>query len=194
VAVITMPNRKVKAVLLGGALVGGFAVAQIPLVHERLVRQLDPSYPFNTFEGRLQIWSDTLHMLRDHPIFGAGLRAYTQVMAPYVSGNRIPELYPHDVYLAMWSELGLLGLIAFVVLLSLLLWRGWRAFYRADGFARPLLWGTSAAFVAIAVHGFVDTPYFKNDLAVELWIVAALQVAAIGAFIKPVTGKAGFQR
>jgi O-antigen ligase len=194
VAVITMPNRKVKAVLLGGALVGGFAVAQIPLVHERLVRQLDPGYPFNTFEGRLQIWSDTLHMLRDHPIFGAGLRAYTQEMAPYVSGNRIPELYPHDVYLAMWSELGLLGLIAFVVLLSLLLWRGWRAFYRADGFARPLLWGTSAAFVAIAVHGFVDTPYFKNDLAVELWIVAALQVAAIGAFIKPVTGKAGFQR
>jgi O-antigen ligase len=194
VAVITMPNRKVKAVLLGGALVGGLAVAQIPLVHERLVRQLDPSYPFNTFEGRLQIWSDTLHMLRDHPIFGAGLRAYSQVMAPYVTGTRIAELYPHDVYLAMWSELGLLGLIAFVVLLSLLLWRGWRAFYRADGFARPLLWGTSAAFVAIAVHGFVDTPYFKNDLAVELWIVAALQVAAIGAFIKPVTGKAGFQR
>jgi hypothetical protein len=66
--------------------------------------------------------------------------------------------------------------------------------YRADGFARPLLWGTSAAFVAIAVHGLVDTPYYKNDLAVELWIVAALQVAAIGAFVKPVTGKAWFQR
>src|SRR5438132_4367644 len=29
VAVITMPNRKVKAVLLGGAVIGGFAVAQI---------------------------------------------------------------------------------------------------------------------------------------------------------------------
>ncbi len=188
VAVITMPNRKVKAVLLGGALVGGFAVAQIPLVHERLVRQLDPSYPFNTFEGRLQIWSDTVHMLRDHPIFGAGLRAYTQVMAPYVTGNRIPELYPHDVYLAMWSELGLLGLVAFVTLLALLLWRGWRAFYRAGGFSRPLLWGTSAAFTAIAVHGLFDTPYYKNDLSVEFWIVAALQVAAIRALAKGATG------
>jgi hypothetical protein len=26
----------------------------------------------------------------------------------------------------------------------------------------------------------VDTPYFKNDLATEFWIIAALQVAALG--------------
>jgi len=188
VAVITMPNRRVKAVLLGGALIGGFAVAQIPIVHERLARQLDPNYNFNTFEGRLQIWSDTLHMLRDHPIFGAGLRAYTQVMAPYVTGNRIPELYPHNVFLAMWSELGLLGLVAFVILLGLLLWRGWRGFYAAHGLLRPLLWGTSAAFVAIAVHGLFDTPYYKNDLSVEFWIVAALQLAAIRALAEASTG------
>src|SRR5258708_16182792 len=63
-------------------------------------------------------------MLRDHPILGAGLRAYTQVMAPYVSTHRIPELYPHNVYLAMWSEVGLLGVAAFVALLVMLLWRG----------------------------------------------------------------------
>ena len=193
-AVITMPNRKVKAVLLGSAVVGGFAVAQIPIVHERLARQLDPSFNFNTFEGRLQIWSDTLHMLRDHPILGAGLRNYAQVMAPYVSGNRIPELYPHNVYLAMWSELGLLGLAAFVAILGMLLWRGWRGFYRARDFARPLLWGASAAFVAIAVHGFFDTPYYKNDLSVEFWMVAALEVAAIRAFLKPTTGNPPLQR
>jgi putative inorganic carbon (HCO3(-)) transporter len=189
VAVITIPNRRLKAALLGGALIGGFAVAQIPYIHERLARQLDPTFKDNTFEGRLQIWSDTLHMLRDHPILGAGLRAYTQVMAPYVTGNRIPELYPHNVYLAMWAELGLLGLVAFIVLLGMLLWRGWRAFYRAHDFARPLLWGTSAAFVAIAVHGLFDTPYYKNDLAVEFWILAALEIAAIRAFVTRATGK-----
>jgi len=194
VAVITMPNRRVKAVLLGGAVIGGFAVAQIPIVHERLARQLDPNYNFNTFEGRVQIWSDTLHMLRDHPIVGAGLRAYSQVMGPYVTGNRIPELYPHNVYLAMWAELGLLGLAAFVALLAMLLWRGWRAFYRAKGLARPLLWGTSAAFVAIAVHGGFDTPYYKNDLSVEFWILAALELAAISAFVKRATGKPQLQR
>jgi O-antigen ligase len=183
VAIITMPQRRLKLALLGGAVIGAIAVLQIPYVQTRFFRQLDPTYNQNTFEGRLQIWSDTLHMLRDHPILGAGLRAYTQVMAPYVSTHRIPELYPHNVYLAMWSEVGLLGLAAFVALLVMLLWRGWRGFYRAHDFARPLLWGTSAAFVAIAVHGFFDTPYYKNDLAVEFWIVAGLEIAALRAFV-----------
>src|SRR4029077_9081322 len=189
VAVITMPNRKVKAVILGGAVIGGFAGAQIPLVHERLARQLDPNFNFNTFEGRLQIWSDTLHMLRDHPILGAGLRAYTQVMAPYLTPPRIPELYPHNVYLAMWSERALLGLAASAVIVGMLLWRGSRRFYQAHGFARPLLWGTAAAFAAVAVHGMFDTPYFKNDLAVEFWIVAALEIAALRLIAAPGTGK-----
>ncbi len=188
VAIITMPQRRLKLALLGGAVLGAIAVLQIPYIQTRFFRQLDPTYNQNTFEGRLQIWSDTLHMLRDHPILGAGLRAYTQVMAPYVSTHRIPELYPHNVYLAMWSEIGLLGLAAFVALLVMLLWRGWRGFYRAHDFARPLLWGTSAAFVAIAVHGFFDTPYYKNDLAVEFWIVAALEIAALRAFVTRATG------
>jgi len=188
VAIITMPQRRLKLALLGGAVLGAIAVLQIPYIQTRFFRQLDPTYNQNTFEGRLQIWSDTLHMLRDHPILGAGLRAYTQVMAPYVSTHRIPELYPHNVYLAMWSEVGLLGLAAFVALLVMLLWRGWRGLYRAHDFARPLLWGTSAAFVAIAVHGFFDTPYYKNDLAVEFWIVAALEIAALRAFVTRATG------
>lgn len=188
VAVITMANRRMKAVLLGGTLIGAFAVAQIPYVQQRLARQLDPNFNFNTFEGRVQIWSDTLHMLRDHPILGAGLRGYTQVMAPYLTPPRIPELYPHNIYLAMWSELGLLGLAAFAALLGILLWRGWRGFYRAHDFSRPLLWGTSAAFVAIAVHGGFDTPYFKNDLAVEFWMVAAIEVAALRTFVARATG------
>ena len=52
----------------------------------------------------------------------------------------------------------------------------------------------AAAFVAIAVHGFFDTPYYKNDLSVEFWMVAALEVAAIRAFLKPTTGNPPLQR
>jgi O-antigen ligase len=194
VAVGTIASRRMKVGLLFGAIVGAIAVSQIPYVRQRLTRQLDPSYGGNTFEGRLQIWSDTIHMLRDHPVLGAGLRAYTEVMKPYVTGHRIAELYPHNIYLAMWSELGLLGLVAFVALLGMLLWRGWIGFSRAHDFARPLLWGTSAAFVAIAVHGFFDTPYYKNDLAVEFWIVAALEIAAIRIFVARATGNLWFLR
>jgi O-antigen ligase len=179
VAVVSMPQRRVKLALFAAAVVGGIAISRIPYIAIRLANQLNASNRDNTFEGRLKIWTDTLHMLRDHPIFGAGLRGYARVMVPYVTGGRLPELYPHDVWLAMWAELGLLGLAAFVALVAILLWRGWRGFAAATGFWRPLLWGTAASFAAIAVHGIFDTPYFKNDLAVEFWIVAALEVTAL---------------
>jgi O-antigen ligase len=194
VAVITMRSTRLKLAILGSGLVAAIAVFQIPFVSKRLYRQFDPSYPYNTFEGRLQIWSDTLKMLRDRPIFGSGLRAYETVMQAYVAPGHKPELYPHNLFLAMWVELGLLGLIAFVVLLGLLLWRGWTAYAKAHGFAKALLWGTSAAFVAIAVHGMFDTPYYNNDISVEFWFVAALEVAAIAFLVRPTTRKPSMER
>ncbi|HEY1456315.1 MAG TPA: O-antigen ligase family protein [Candidatus Dormibacteraeota bacterium] len=186
VGVLTLRSARLKLVILGALAIAAISILQIPQVSKRLAHQFDPSYPYNTFEGRLQIWSDTLHMLRDHPILGAGLRGYQAVMKPYVTTARhIPELYPHNILLDMWSGLGLLGLAVFVVLVAILLWRGWSSFGRAEGLARPLLWGTSAAFITVAVHGQFDSPYFGNDLSVEFWLVAALEVAAIMAFVKP---------
>jgi putative inorganic carbon (HCO3(-)) transporter len=180
VAVITVAARWMRVALLVGAAAGTLLVSRLPIVATRLAYQLDLSSPKNTFEGRVQIWSDTLRMLRDHPIFGAGLRAYQQTVAPYVYGGRRVELYPHDIWLAMWSEIGLLGLGAFIALVAILLWRGWRGFAAAQGFVRAVLWGTSSALVAIVVHGTFDTPYFKNDLSLEFWVVAALELAALG--------------
>jgi O-antigen ligase len=74
--------------------------------------------------------------------------------------------------------LGLLGLIAFAFILFALLWQGWRTWPRTQGFYRPALWGAGAALVMWTVHGLVDSPYWKNDMSVEFWILAALIVAS----------------
>jgi O-antigen ligase len=134
-------------------------------------------------------------MLRDHPIFGAGVRGYAIVMRPYVTTPKgLPELYAHDIFLSMWVEIGLLGLAAFVVLLVILLWRGWTRFSKAEGFARALLWGTSAGFVALVAHGLFDTPYYGNDLSVEFWLLAALEIAAISTLLPEATGNRPLER
>lgn len=194
VAVITMPLRRVKLALLGGLVVTGIGLLQIPFIINRLYKQFDPSYPYNTFEGRLQIWHDTLLMLKDHPIFGAGLRAYATVMVNYVTPGHKPELYPHNLFLAMWAELGIVGLVSFSVLLGMLLWRGWSGYAQAHGFARPLLWGTSASFIAVTVHGLFDTPYFNNDISLEFWVIAAFEIAALTFLMQATTRKEALQR
>ena len=60
---------------------------------------------------------------------------------------------------------------------AVLAWRGWRS--AGDGW-RALQLGILLALVAVVVHGLLDVPYFKNDLALELWAMLALVVAGAG--------------
>jgi len=181
IAILTVSELRLRIAVIGAALVGTAAVLLLPLTGSRLAHAMDPVT--GTFSGRERIWIATLRMLHDHFVFGAGLNAYQTTMIPYrlADSNLVPEPYPHDIALTSWTELGLLGLLSFLYILVNLLVRPWRALSRAAGIHRPLLWGIGAAFVIIAVHGLVDSPYWQNDLSLEFWLLAALQVVSLRA-------------
>ena len=179
VAIMSVSNRRLRLGLLGAAVAGGLALSQVPFVAARLAHQLDPHYA--TLALRLAIWKVTLRMLADHPLFGAGISAYQTVMAHYRTRNLHPEPHAHDIFLTTWSEVGLIGLAAFAVIFFGLLWHAWRLSASAGARYQPFLWGVFAAWVVFGVHGLVDSPYWKNDLSLEFWLLAALEVVAIAA-------------
>ncbi|MBI5369867.1 O-antigen ligase family protein [Candidatus Uhrbacteria bacterium] len=112
---------------------------------------------------RVSQWQETIAFLKDHPFFGAGLSGYPKALVPYHTHLQYEIFqYPHNIFLNIWVELGLLGLIAFVFLTATLL----RSLLSSFFFLLPLL--------EILLHGLVDVPYFKNDLAVLVWILIAL--------------------
>src|SRR5205823_10621197 len=153
----------------------------LPVVGSRAASALSPESP--TLFARVSIWILTLRMFRDHPVFGAGINAYQSTMKPYMAADPqlSPEVYPHNIFLTTWTELGLLGLAAFAFILGNLVVRPWRAFSQAGPRQRPLIWGLGAAFALFTVHGLVDSPYWKNDLSLEFWMLAALEVMALAA-------------
>ena len=168
VALITVPRwRLAIAVVVVAAAV---AATQIPLMMARLATVI------TSFNGRQEIFGATLQMLRQKPIFGVGLGGYT-----YNFHGLTPEVYPHDMWLTFWVETGIAGTLAFGVILFMLLWRGWRAWPHAAGFERVVLWGALGALMLWLVHGFVDSPYWKNDMSAEFWILASLQVVTLRA-------------
>jgi O-antigen ligase len=179
IAVLTVSSWPLRIALAVGAVVGAVLIRFLPVVGSRAAGVLTPMT--GTFFGRVGIWVVTLRMLRDRPVFGAGLNAYQTVVAPYraVDSQLSPEPYPHNILLTTWSELGLLGLASFVYILGSLIVRPWRAFSRATGATQPLLWGLGAAFAMIAVHGMVDSVYWKNDMSLEFWVLAGLQVVTL---------------
>ncbi|NMC51389.1 O-antigen ligase family protein [Candidatus Kuenenbacteria bacterium] len=125
---------------------------------------------------RQEMWMESWQMLKTKPIFGAGLAGYQEAMEPFHQKSYIEiYLYPHNIVLNFWSELGILGLLAFILVI---VWFYKRVFFRLDkdlGFAiydlRILL---AATMAVIIVHGLVDVPYFKNDLSVFFWLLVGM--------------------
>src|SRR5581483_3452817 len=115
----------------------------------------------STAAFRRQVWTSSLAMLRDHPLFGVGLdnflyRYQLQYMLPEAWAE--PNIsHPHNWVLQFWLEMGALGLIAVLGLLGRFAWlilRGLRA--RPAGTERALLAGSLAAVVGVFVHGSLD--------------------------------------
>jgi len=75
-------------------------------------------------------------------------------------------LHPHNLYLSLLLSGGVLTVIGFL----------WLVFK----FARKLVSNPDQVFIpllgvgAVLVHGFFDTTYFKNDLAILFWLFAGL--------------------
>lgn len=125
---------------------------------------------------RVITWKETVEMLKNVPLTGAGLGGYQTAMQPYHTATYLEIfLYPHNIFLNFWSETGIVGLIMFLfacAALFLLLYQVWR---RSRD--RILTYMIGAALATIFVHGLVDVPYFKNDLAVQFWFL----IGATGA-------------
>jgi len=168
--IVILRLRRWMLPLLAGLVVVSLLISRIPLVAQRIATSE------NSLIGRFQIYGAAIKMLKLHPIFGLGLGGFD-----YTFRKQASQPYPHDIWLTFWVELGLLGLIAFAVIFFGLLWRGWRALPQTEGFYRVAMWGVLGSLVLWGVHGLVDSPYWKNDMSVEFWVIAAIEIAAIGS-------------
>jgi len=118
---------------------------------------------------RLYMWAETVEMLKTKPLLGAGLATYQEAVRPYhiLKWAEI-YLYPHNLFLNFWSETGLLGLLIFAILIWLYYQELWLA-------PKPgLTTALALSMMVLLIHGLVDVPYFKNDLAVLFWLLIGL--------------------
>jgi O-antigen ligase len=114
---------------------------------------------------RTVIWSESWELIKAHPLTGTGLRSYQTAIIPFHKATWM-EIYPHphNIILMLWIETGPLGLLAFI----------WLCVAWVLAVKKNKNWIWIVPLIVILVHGMVDMPYFKNDLAMQFWILAAL--------------------
>ncbi len=128
-------------------------------------------------KNRLTVWSHTAEYLIETPknfIVGSGIRNfYDAIQKPWHNPKTLEPLkYPHNIILNFWTEIGLLGMLSFVgILVSLFVFT-----FKIKDTQKKAAY--IAALTALVVHGLVDVPYFKNDLAMLFWILVFLVVGS----------------
>ncbi|TAN34085.1 O-antigen ligase domain-containing protein [Patescibacteria group bacterium] len=136
---------------------------------------LRPSAALSEPAGKTRaiLWEYTLHTLAVSPgrlVFGAGLnRLYSQAWNSYFKYKKAePVVYSHDLLLNFLAETGLAGAVSFVALIVGAFWIVNRKRKDDDIILGA---GVMSALTVIVIHGLIDVPYFKSDLAMEFWIL-----------------------
>lgn len=125
----------------------------------------------NTLLIRACLWEGTKNLLSENLITGSGLSGFKEAYTKsYYTCDAEPLEYPHNFVFNFWTEMGVLGLFSFILLV----------FYYFKISFKPAVNKSlpyavfSAALVYSLIHGLVDVPYFKNDLSLEFWVIYAL--------------------
>ena len=115
----------------------------------------------------------------DHPILGVGYgRGRLKELLPvYFKGTLLegsPVLHTHNVYVELFAETGLVGLLAFLWLLAHTLIRLCSTAWRRDGPERYLGYALTASWIAAIVAGFGDIPFFHHETRIFFFTLLAL--------------------
>ncbi len=126
---------------------------------------------------RSYLWREALSIVEDFPLLGCGLNTYATV-GPYYRITEETGVYPHNSYLHMAAESGLLGLGAFIWIMITLFRTSLANLKRIDNrFHSAILIGLLTGLFGFLVHSFVDVNFYTLQLGNLMWFVMGLIVA-----------------
>ena len=123
---------------------------------------------------RLAHWQAALNMARDNLWLGVGFGNYEPAYADYALINWPAALgHAHNYYLNLLAEIGIIGLLAYLVLWGAIIWQTLRVLRQADWPERGIALGLLGAWTALTVHHVVDKLYV-NNIYIHLGVMLGL--------------------
>lgn len=165
-----------------------FAYNSSEMVQKRINNMILPAdsekgIAFNIYNSRLEIWQDTVEMIKDKPAFGHGGGSYRYVIPQYLR-MVIPRFlrYAHNDYLHHTAEYGIVGLLLFaaIIVVGALKYLKWIKRTDRDKNACMAI-GLTGAVAATLAHCFFDynLQYYSNNHVLVL--VAAITASTFFA-------------
>lgn len=135
---------------------------------------------------RLEIWEVGGKLIQESPLLGIGLGEYESNYANKATEllGREPyepaRLHSHNLYMETWLNAGLIGIIAFMwIIIGTFIHIKKTATYLSVELQQIMV-AISMMLVYILLHGFIDVPFWKNDLALLFWLIIGVLFSTTG--------------
>ncbi len=171
---------KIKAYL---SLIIGTAAVFVALNHGILKRFMsifimrgDSSTSF-----RLNVYNSAIQMFHDNPICGIGVgnKVFREIYGLYMLSG-FDALSCYCVFLEMAVESGIFALLAYLAFLGSIITSGIKKFIKTtDSHTKIIIFTSLISIIAVMVHGFFDTVYFRPQIQLVFWTMAAILTATV---------------
>ena len=170
------PNRQraIGLIVSGGSVIGIFALLFAPFLIARVSGEV--AIEQVSIDERVEQTALAWQLFSDHPLTGVGFGNFTQYNPPAAAGA--PPQRAHNVPLLIASELGLPGLLLWLISVGAVIVAGVRS-----GHATTEIWPSllMSALIAILVISLFDYYWWTSSLGVYVWatISGALLAQAV---------------
>lgn len=133
--------------------------------------------------GRVDIWQVAWRVGNDHPIFGVGIHQFAEYSPRYVRQPGALDyvdlivdkhIVVHNVYLELWVETGIIGLLLYLGFVVACLAAAWRAKGLFERMGDSEM-ATLARTVVLATVGMLAASFFLSNVSNhQSWVLLAL--------------------
>ena len=154
-----------------------------PFFHPFIKERLANFFIFSDTSSmdRKYIWLAGWKMFISKPWFGVGIGTFMDNFKKFIAIDyKHTAAYAHNCYLQMASEIGIIGLMAFLSMLAVFFYQGIRTLKSQERtFHWYILLASLAGILGYCVQMGVDTILYSLDLGMLFWLVLGMGVAAM---------------
>jgi putative inorganic carbon (hco3(-)) transporter len=163
--------------LVAGLMAAGAAAMAAfgPIILERLA-----AFDNAAAQARFPLYRLAWGVIRDNPVLGVGANNFATAMSNHLTVDFSTAWIStvHNKYLLVWSETGLIGLLAFGAFLTAVLWCGLRLGRMIGAPLSPFGIAVIGSVLGVMFHMLVELFHGRVQIQV-LWVMAAVVQGAL---------------
>ena len=127
-------------------------------------------------ECRIAYLKGSLGLIRNNLLLGTGLGTFRLAYPQYMPAKKVyGTQHAHNIFLEIWSEMGLAGVILFLIFIGLVINTGIREFSNTENQEhRFVVLGLITGITAFLLHNIIEFTFYSPEVSLYWWLLLGL--------------------